>query len=314
MAITSLAQYNSAYHETYDLTKGSGGSELGNGILFTAHSIFAAGTGGSLVLPNAAGAVENVSRTQGIVPVGGTTTGFMKIKSPNGGSLYPTGMVIDNRNHASAGNPIGYHKLYDVVFYSGEYQYNDTVLVSLASQPDYSSRLRTTPTGGVNYNECELVLLGSTPNGPWDGSVSHTITVTYTDGGGTGGRTALFRTPVTGSSASSHLIQGEFESGVSGVQKVDSVICQSGISGGAFCVGVIRNLGAFVSVPIYATGSTLFMASPMDKLSRGDVGYLGPLLMSSVHQDFALMWTHRMVGTGSFKDTQGIVYMTVANG
>ena len=121
-------------------------------------------------------------------------------------------------------------KLFDLLFRCGAYAFNNG-LTTLASQPSFSTRV----PGGTDYSNTQIWIEIVTAF-----TGSPTITVTYTNGTGTTGRTtggqALFSGFPLG-----RCIQMPFQSGDSSVRKIESVTSTGG-SAGTFNVFIARPL------------------------------------------------------------------------
>lgn len=225
MAITTLDGFIAAPKQTLQWTKTGARTTVAQSYF---SSFDVAGAPG-------AGTLAGSSTTAGVVPTD-VTAGYPLINAFGGGS---TGYLTAAQVSSSVACRI---TLYDRLFLAGAYAFNANT--ALSAQPSYSSRLPNT-----NYSGLELWVEQVTA-----ATLNQAVTVTYTNEGGTGSRSTgavgVGAAPIVG-----RCWQLPFQSGDSGIQKIDNVL-GTVASAGTFNVMVLRRL---FTVRIPVAGATVLM-------------------------------------------------------
>lgn len=212
MAIATLDQWIASSKQQITLTKGPAVRTTIANIPFSLFEI--QGQPGSGVLAGA-------STTAGVVPTD-ADAGFPLINSFGGGAGYLNNLVF------SGGSACKF-MFYDVLWKGGAYAFNANV--TLSAQPSYSARV----PNGTDYSNTEIWLETVTAF-----TGNQTITVTYTNGAGTTGRsTGAIATGVAPTLG--RMLRLPLQAGDEGVQKIESVV-SSVSTVGTFNVLVLRRL------------------------------------------------------------------------
>jgi len=221
MAIATLDQYIASAKQQVALTKNVARTTTAN----TWFSVFdLAGNPG-------AGALAGTSTTAGILQTSGTQ-GYPALNAFGGSA---TGYLTN----VDFGNTVAARMMvYDTLWKGGAYTFNSGT-TTLSAQPSYSGRVPS----GTDFTNTQIWIEVSTA---FVTGTSWTIGVTYTSHNGTAARTSI----VSAAQAAAGLTQGKMfqlalQTGDSGVQKIESVICSNGgtaMTAGAVNVLVIRPL------------------------------------------------------------------------
>ncbi len=167
-----------------------------------------------------AGTLAGTSTAAGVVPTD-ATAGCPTINAFGGGA---TGNLAQVEFGSSVACRL---KMFDMVFKAGNYAFNANT--ALAGQPSYAGRMP-----GGDYADTQIWIEAVTA---FTGNL--TVTITYTNQSGTGGRTA---TLAVGTALTvGRMMQVPLQAGDAGIQKIDNVT-GSVATAGTFNVLVLRPL------------------------------------------------------------------------
>lgn len=210
MAINTLDQYIASAKQKLQWVKTTGRTTVAT-IWFSLFDV--AGNPG-------AGVLAGTSQAAGVVP-DNTTAGCPTINPFGGGALGYIGNVEFGSSVACR------MKLYDMLFKAGAYAFNANQ--ALAAQPSFLSRLPNSDYKGLEiWIEAVTAFTGNL-----------TVTITYTNEAGVGGRTATLA--VGAAMILGRCQQVPLQAGDLGVQKIDNVV-GSVASVGTFNVLILREL------------------------------------------------------------------------
>lgn len=178
-----------------------------------------------------AGVLAGTSTAAGVVPTN-ATAGMPAISAFGGGNTGYLGSVDFSSTVACR------IKLYDLLFKAGAYAFTGAT-TALSSQPSFSSRV----PNGNDYSGLQIWIEVSTA---FVSGNNWVVQVTYTNEGGTTGRTTVALTALAAASLTlGRMWQLPLQAGDKGVQTIESVIVTNGATAmtvGAFNVLVMRPL------------------------------------------------------------------------